>query len=58
MSYRMFNNIVKILNGDLTAKIGQVIQSRDLMDRACHFLNPSKFDGKCVFEGMLWKNYD
>ena len=54
----MFNNIVKILNGDLTAKIGQVIQSRDLMDRACHFLNPSKFDGKCVFEGMLWKNYD
>ena len=33
MSYHRFKNLVELLNGDLAAKIGREIFSKDLMDR-------------------------
>ena len=33
MSYHRFNNLAKLLNGDLAAKIGRGIFSKDLMDK-------------------------
>ena len=33
MSYHRFNNLAELLNGDLVAKIGREIFSKDLMDR-------------------------
>ena len=33
MSYHIFNNLATLLNGDLAAKIGWGIFSKDLMDR-------------------------
>ena len=51
MSYHRYNNLAELLNGDLTAKIGRDIFSKDLMDRECNFSLPSKFNGKCVYEG-------
>ena len=51
MDYHRFNNLDELLNGELTANIGWIIHSRELMDRACNFSNPSKVNGKCVFEG-------
>ena len=36
MSYHRFNNLAELLNGDLAAKIGQGIFSKDLMDRECN----------------------
>ena len=33
MSYHRFNNLAELINGDLAAKIGQGIFSKDLMDR-------------------------
>ena len=35
MFYHRFNNLAELLNGDLAAKIGQGIFSKDLMDRKC-----------------------
>ena len=32
MSYHRFNNLAELLNGDITAKIGRLIFSKDLMD--------------------------
>ena len=33
ISYHRYNNLVELLNGDLAAKIGRGIFSKDLMDR-------------------------
>ena len=33
MTYHIFNNLAELLNGDLAAKIGREIFSKDLMDR-------------------------
>ena len=33
MSYHIFNNLAELLNGDLAAKIGRGIFSKNLMDR-------------------------
>ena len=51
ISYHIFNNLAKLLNGDLAAKIGQGIFSKDLMDRECNCYLPSKVNGKCVYKG-------
>ena len=51
MSYHGFNNLAELLNGDLVAKIRRGILSKDLMDRECNCSLPSKFSGKCVYEG-------
>ena len=45
------NNLVELLNGDLAAKIGRGIFSKDLMDRKCNCCFPYKVNGKCVYEG-------
>ena len=51
MSYHRFNNLAELLNGDLAAKIGRGIFSKDLMDRECNCSIPSKVNGKCVYKG-------
>ena len=51
MSYHRFNNLAELLNGDLVAKIGRRIFSKDLMDRKCNCSLPSKFNRKCAYEG-------
>ena len=50
MSYHKFNDLAELLNGDLAAKIGQGIFSKDLLDRECNCSLPSKVNGKCVYE--------
>ena len=50
MSYRIFNNLDELLNGDLTMKIGQGILSCYLMDRASSCSSPYKFNTKCVYK--------
>ena len=57
MSYHRFNNLAKSLNGDLTAKIGQGILSKDLTYRTCNCSLPSKVNGKCVYEGKCRSKY-
>ena len=51
MSYHRFNNLAELLNGDLTAKIGSRIISKELMDKKCNCSLPYKFNVKCVYEG-------
>ena len=51
MSYHRFNNLVELLNGDLAAKIGRGIFSKDLIDRECNCSLPSKVNRKCFYEG-------
>ena len=51
MSYHRFNNLAELLNGNIAAKIGRVIFSKDLMDRECNYSLPSKVNGKFVYEG-------
>ena len=53
ISYHRFNNLAELLHGDLAAKIGQVIFSKDLMDRKCNCSLPSNINGKCVYEGKF-----
>ena len=36
MSYHIFNSLAELLNGDLAAKIGQEIFSKDLMHIKCN----------------------
>ena len=55
MSYHRFNNLGELLNGYLATKIGQGILSFDLMDKEYNYSLPSKVNGKCVYEGQLWK---
>ena len=45
MSYHRFNNLEELLNGDLAAKIGRGIFSKDLMDKECNCSLPSKVNG-------------
>ena len=51
MSYHRYNNLAELLNGDLAAKIGRDIFSKDLMDREFNCSLPSKVNGECVYEG-------
>ena len=51
ISYHRFNNLAELLSGDLAAKIGRGIFSKDLMDRECNCSLPSKVNVKCVYEG-------
>ena len=51
MSYHRFNNLTELLNGDLAAKIRQIILSKDLMDRECNYSLPSKVNRKLFYEG-------
>ena len=57
MSYHRFNNLAELLNGYLATKIGQGIFSKDLMDRECNCSIPSKFNGKCIYEGKCRSRY-
>ena len=57
MSYHRFNNLTKIINGDLVTKTGRGIFSKDLMDRECNCSLPSKVNGKCVYEGKCMSKY-
>ena len=45
MSYHRFINLAELLNGDLAAKIGTEIFSKDLMDKECNYSLPSKVNG-------------
>ena len=51
MSYHRFNNLAELLNGDLAAKIGRGIISKDLMDRKCNCSLPYKANVKCAYKG-------
>ena len=51
MSYHRYNNLAELLNGDLAAKIGRGIFSKDLMDRECNCYLQSEVDRKFVYEG-------
>ena len=53
MAYHGFNNLSELINGDLDTKIGRGILYKDLMDRECKCSLPSKFNGKCVYEGKF-----
>ena len=57
MSYHRYNNLAELLNGDLAAKIGRGIFSKDLMDRECNCYLPSKVNGKYVYEGKCRSKY-
>ena len=50
ISYRIFDNLAELLNGDLATKIGQGILSKYLMYRECNCSLPSKCNGNCVYE--------
>ena len=49
MSYHRFNNLSELLNGDLAAKIGQEIFSKDLMHIKCNGYLQYKDNGKYVY---------
>ena len=53
MSYHRYNNLAELLNGDLAAKIGRGIFSKDLMYRECNCSLPSKVNGKCFYKGKF-----
>ena len=55
ISYHRFNHLPKLVNGGLPTKFSRVIYSHDLMDTSCNYLNLSKANGKCVFEGKYQK---
>ena len=57
MSYHRFNNLAELLNGDLVAKIGQGIFSKDLMDWECNYSIPSKVNRKGVYRGNYLSKY-
>ena len=54
--YHIFNNLSRILNRDLAAKIGQGILSCDLMDRECNYSLRIKVKDKYAYEGKC-RNY-
>ena len=58
MSYNGFNNLFKLLNGDLVAKIGWGILYRDLMDRECNCSLPFNINNKYVYEGKFRKMFN
>ena len=51
MSYHGFDNLAEFFNGDLSAKIGRGIFSKDLIDRKYNCSFPSKVKVNCVYEG-------
>ena len=51
MSYQRKKYLAELINGDLAAKIGRGIFSKDLMDRECNCSIPSKVNGKLFYEG-------
>ena len=51
--YHRFNDLEELLNGDLSAKIGQGIFSKDLMDKKCNCSLPSKLNGKYSLPGYV-----
>ena len=51
ISDHIFNNLAELLNGDLAAKIGREIFSKDLMDRNFNASIPYKVNRKCVYKG-------
>ena len=51
MSYHRYTNLEELLNGDLAAKIGRGIFSKDLMDGEYNCSLPSKVNRKCVYKG-------
>ena len=53
ISYHRYNNLAELLNGDLAAKIGRGIFSKNLMDGECNCSLPSKVNRKCVYEGKF-----
>ena len=57
MSYHIFNDLSKLLNGDLATKIGWVILSIELIDIECNCYLKSKFNIECVYKGMPQKKY-
>ena len=50
ISYHRIINFAELLNGDLAAKIGRGIFSKDLNDRKCNFSLTYKDNRKCVSE--------
>ena len=57
MSYHGFNNLTKLLKGDLATRIVWVINPREFMDRAHILSNYSKVNGKCDFEGKYQRYF-
>ena len=51
ISYHSFNNLAELLYGDLAAKIGRGIFSKDLMEIKCNFSLPYTVNGKCAYKG-------
>ena len=58
MYYHRFNDLSKLLNRDLAAKIGWVILSIDLMDRESNCSLTSKFSIKCFYKDKYQKLFD
>ena len=57
ISYHWFNHLSKLVHQDFTAKIGQGILSRDLMDREYTCSLPYKVNVKYVWKGKCRGNY-
>ena len=57
MSHHIFNNLAKLLDGDLAAKIGWGILSQDLMDRECNCPLQSKVNVKSVYKDRCRVKY-
>ena len=57
MSYHRYNNLAELLNGDLAAKIGRGIFSKDLMNREYNRSLLSKVKRKCVYEGKCQSKF-
>ena len=51
LSYHRFNNLVELLNGDLTEKIGWVIFSEDVVHIKFNWSVPYKDNRKSVYKG-------
>ena len=57
MSYNNFNNFYKLLNGDLTTKIGEIIHPHDFMGTIGYFCYCPKVNGNGEFEGKCQRNF-
>ena len=52
MYYHIYNNLDKLINGDLAKKFGQGTPPLDKMNRKCNCYIPSKVNIKLVYEGI------
>ena len=50
MYLRIFISLAELINGDLTAKIGQGILCCELIGRSSNCSNPSKVNVRCVYK--------